>query len=459
MQFNEIALAHKHEFLDSILGREDLLRQVLAAFSDDQPYEYSLLKRPWEPGGGSSLFSLSVGAQRSFLKVKRCEVLVESKLEGEEDFSNIPSLRNEFEFLQRVKDLSPNTPQLFEYVELEGYGFLFLEHLSPFSQVVSSLDASQLLSVYRQIEETARRLFAMGIVHTDIHEENIAFRDKTPVLIDFEEARFLAQDVPFEQSLDVIGQNGWGNVGEMPTREGTLQGPTCLSRLKRVIQELMLPKLQALVNECNFDSACPYLKALDHGEDERIYQSIKLPGFQVAGQRPLEDRRIDLIAETARQLFGRRFTHLDIGSNIGIFNLELDKRGLVDRSIGVEAYERYVSLAKVLAFLNGCSRAEFLHAECGVDSLSELLEGASLDLVTIYSVFHHIPNREAFLQDLRRLAPSHLMLEMAVQPECYDGRSWEDEVARICQLMGMRQARVLAFSEDYQRPIVLVSGS
>ncbi len=457
MQFNEVALQSKEQRLDSILEREDLLRQVLHDFSKGRPCAATLVKRPWEPGGGSSLFSLQVGESRYFLKVKSNEVLVESKLEGEPAFKDTPSLRNEFEFLQKVKSAAPNTPQFFEYAERDGHGFLFLEQLSPFEEGVARLDAAALLRAYKEIEATVRKLFDMGIVHTDVHENNITFRDDTPVLVDFEEARTLAQSDSFEHSLDVAGRNDLGDVGKMPASEGTLGGLTCLRRLEQVFRQLITPKVETLVRECNFDSACPYLKALDHGDDDRIYQSIKLPGLEVAGQRPLNDKRIDLIDEISHALFSHPFTHLDIGSKIGVFNIELEKRGLVERTIGVEAHHKYIELAQVLAFLNSCQRTTFIRAECGVDRLCDLIDGPSIDLVTIYSVYHHIPNREIFLEDLKRLGPRYLMLEMAVQPECYDGRTWEDEIARLSAALEMPNTRLLAYSDDYARPIVLVS--
>ncbi len=177
----------------------------------------------------------------------------------------------------------------------------------------------------------------------------------------------------------------------------------------------------------------------------------------MAGQRPLHDKRIDLIDEISRALFSHPFTHLDVGSNIGAFNIELEKRGLVERTIGVEAHHKYIELAQVLAFLNSCQRTSFIRAECGIDRLCDLIDGPSIDLVTVYSVYHHIPNREVFLEDLKRLGPRYLMLEMAVQPECYDGRTWEDEIARLSAALEMPNARLLAYSDDYVRPIVLVS--
>jgi hypothetical protein len=96
----------------------------------------------------------------------------------------------------------------------------------------------------------------------------------------------------------------------------------------------------------------------------------------------------------------------------------------VRRSIGVEAYDKYVELAKALAFLAGADDARFHCAVGGEDALAERLAGEPIDLVTIYSVYHHIRNKERFLADLVALAPAYVMLEMASQTEA-EGRSWE----------------------------------
>ena len=72
----------------------------------------------------------------------------------------------------------------------------------------------------------------------------------------------------------------------------------------------------------------------------------------------------------------------------------------VRRSIGVEAYDKYVELAKVLAFLANVDNADFHCAVGGEDSLAERLAGQQIDIVTIYSVYHHIRNKERFLADL-----------------------------------------------------------
>jgi len=457
MLFNKRVLENKVKFLDSILKNEVLLRKVLEDFSEGAEYEYKLVGRPWNPGGGSTLFSLRVAAQRYFLKVKSSNILVESKLESEKSFTDIAALKNEYFFLQKVKDISPNTPKFFEYAEKDDFGFLFTEYLSPFKDVINNLNSYELLEVYNQIEGTVRKLYERGILHTDIHENNIVFRGKVPVLIDFEEARELSQQTPFEESLDVTGENALGNVGLMPDWHGAVAGYTCLNRLKRVFAKLIISKLDVLVKECRFDSSCPFLRALDHGKDERIYQSIDIPGYHIEGQRSLLDNRSETILEVVDRLFKNPYTHLDIGSNLGRLNIDVAKSGKVKKSIGVEAYTRYVQLARILAFLSESSNVEFIEAECGKDSLVELLAGEDIDLVTIYSTYHHIENKQAFIKDLLGLNPSCVLFEMPVQRQCYDGRSWEEEISLIARQMDMPYRYLLSHSEDYKRPIVLIS--
>src|SRR5437867_1309366 len=178
MEFNPSALAAKVGWLDAILREEHVLRAVLERRARGAACRYERVARPWEPGGGATLFVVTIGTERCFLKVKARAVTVESKLESEARFSDVPALRNEFAFLERAKGLSPNLPQRVEYEEEGEYGFLFLEYLSEFSSGVEQLSARELVDAYVQIEETVRRLHAAGIVHTDVHEKNLLFRGK-----------------------------------------------------------------------------------------------------------------------------------------------------------------------------------------------------------------------------------------------------------------------------------------
>jgi GT2 family glycosyltransferase len=388
--------------------------------------------------------------------VKHLAVTVESKLESEAAFSSEPSLRNEQRQLQRLAGL-PFVPVVHGYAEDGDHAFLLLEWLMAFDEVTPNLGAADLADAYRSIVSAARALYTRGIVHTDLHEKNVMFRGTVPVVVDFEEARDVAQTVPFERSLDVVGRTSLGDVGEMPAAPGRPGGLTCLERLHGVFAALVQPLLEPLIQTCNFDSACPFLATLDHGTDERVYQTIQVPGLTIAGQRPPDDPRVAVIAAVGARLFDRPYTHLDIGANIGMFNITMAQRPEVLRSIGLEAYDKYVELAKALAFLSKVDNAEFHCAVGGEDSLSERLAGTPIDFVTIYSVYHHIRNKERFLADLLALKPSYVMLEMASQPECYEGRPWESEVELISRALAMPYGEVIGHSADYARPIVVLS--
>jgi len=456
MEFNPIALDAKLRHLDGILADPDRLARVIRALLSDTPYELTPLARPWEPGGGASLFKVTTAHATYFLKVKHVAVTIESKLESEPAFSPEPSLRNERHHLDALAGL-PSVPVVHGYAEDGDDAFLLLEWLTPFDAVMPTLGAAALAEAYRAITAAVRALYDRGVVHTDIHEKNLMFRGTLPVLVDFEEARALPQREPFEESLDVVGRTAAGDVGAMPSAPGRIAGLTCLDRLHAVFATFVTPQLEPLIQSCNFDSSCPFLATLDHGTDERVYQTIQIPGLTIPGQRPADDPRIPMIAAVGARLFDRPYTHLDIGANIGMFCITMAERPDVRRSIGVEAYDKYVELAKVLAFLAKVDNADFHCAIGGEDSLAERLAGQQVDLVTIYSVYHHIRNKERFLADLLALKPSYVMLEMASQPECYEGRSWESEVERISQGLAMPYGEVIARSADYARPIVVLS--
>jgi GT2 family glycosyltransferase len=456
MQFNPQALESKRRHLDAILADRPRLSRVVATLVGDPSPEITPIARPWEPGGGASLFKVTAGSAAYFLKVKHLAVTVESKLESEFAFSREPSLRNEHRFLQRLAGL-PFVPTVHGYVEEGDHAFLLLEWLAPLESTVTGLGAGALVDAFAKIEAAVRALYERGIVHTDLHEKNLLCRGDMPVLADFEEARDLVQTEPFAQSLDVVGKTVNGDVGEMPSAGGRLAGLTCLTRLRAVFAALVQAQLEPLIASCNFDSSCPFLTALDHGKDERVYQSIQIPGLAIAGQRPVDDPRIPVIAAVAAKLFDGPYTHLDVGSNVGMFNIALARQPQVRRSIGVEAYDKYVQLSKALAFVAGVENAAFHCAVGGEDSIVDRLHGEHVDLVTIYSMYHHIRNKPRFLADLATLAPSYVMLEMASQPECYEGRSWQSEVEVIRRELDMPFAEVLGQSADYQRPIVLLA--
>lgn len=456
MQFNRIALDAKHRHLDAIARDPERLRRVVRTLLDGADGEITPIARPWEPGGGASLFKVATARAAYFLKVKHLAVTVESKLESEPAFSREPSLRNEHRFLERLAG-EPFVPVVHGYVEDGDAAFLLLEWLTPFNAAIATLGPGALADAFARIGAAVHALYARGIVHTDVHEKNLLFRGTAPVLADFEEARELAQAEPFAASLDAVGETAAGNVGAMPAGNDIIPGLTCLARLREVFAALVRARLDPLIRSCNFDSTCPFLTTLDHGSDDRVYQSIQIPGLTIAGQRPPDDPRIAMIARVAARLFDRPYTHLDVGSNVGMFNVAMARQPQVRRSIGVEAYDKYVELAKALAFLAGVDDAAFHCAVAGEDSIAARLGGEPVDLVTIYSVYHHIRHKDRFLADLAALGPTYVLLEMASQRECYDGRSWEEAVETIAGGLGMPYGEVIGRSADYERPIVLLA--
>lgn len=204
----------------------------------------STLRRPWLAlgpvllkchvsgrQGGSQNFLVVSGVERFFLKAKHKSLLVESALESEPAFSTIPALQNEYAFLQALST-SQHVPAVRGFVEQGDYMFLATEVLQSF-EAINTFSPMQIVEAYQQLVVFVRELYDRGIVHTDIHEKNICFRGSVPVLIDFEEARLLRQGIPFETSLDVVGQNDVDNVGEFPALEvDSIKGLTCLKRLK-----------------------------------------------------------------------------------------------------------------------------------------------------------------------------------------------------------------------------------
>jgi SAM-dependent methyltransferase len=294
------------------------------------------------------------------------------------------------------------------------------------------------------------------LVHTDIHEHNICFREEAPVLCDLEEARYLKQDLDFERSLDVVGVNRYGNVGEFPSRPGIPRGFTCLQRLEAVFRQLIRKRLPELINRCNFDDSCPFNLDELQEPDHRIYQSVDLPDLKVDGHRPRHDPRLWLFTYLLRRLSRRNapIIHLDIGSNLGRFCFEAAALPFVRESIGLEAYANYVDLSRVLAFLYGVAKAKFFRFTCGEERLPDRLQGVTL--VTMLSVYHHVKNKEALLTDLKKLEAPYLLAEFATQERYYPQRGdLSAELAYIRAMTGYAHSCLLAVSLDYQRPIVL----
>jgi hypothetical protein len=294
------------------------------------------------------------------------------------------------------------------------------------------------------LEHAVRELFSRNIVHTDLHEYNLCFRGSQLVLVDFEEARVLKQDVAFEASLDVVGRNKYGNVGEIPTSEGRIPGLTCLARLKEVFKHHIRQGLPNLVSNSSFGQDCSYNLDQLQEPDGRIYQSLTFDDFKIAGQRPVSDSRLRLLAFLFRRLALKvgAIRHLDVGCNMGAFCFRAAQLRCVQETVGVDAADNYVHIAKALAVLyyDG-KKMRFRRMLCGQDMLADVFAGTNV--VTMFSVYHH-------------LAPAYLIAEFATQDRFYlDRGSLASEIAHIQNQVGFRISQVLAVSLDYQRPIIL----
>lgn len=458
MQFSSEAIKNKIKYLDSIDSRPGLIERVV---SSHLPYPFNLekLKRYWEPGGGSSLFLISTLDSRYFLKVKHHSVFVESRLESEENFNRIPSLENEAHFLSLLN--SQHTPEVLFYEERDDHSFLALECLEPFEHAVTRMGATQLLLAWDELESFIRQLYSRGIVHTDLHEANICFRKDKLIVCDFEEARFLNQDVPFESSLDYCGINSYGNVGAFPVETGRgIAGLTCLARLREVFKGLVRERLRNYLEECHFDQSCPFNCDTLQEEDPRIYQSVDLAGLSIAGQRPMSDSRKNVLTYflyRTWQKVKRPLHHFDLGSNLGTFCFLAAEQPFVAESTGLEAFDRYIEAANSLRFLIDAKKVRFRQFVCGESSF-EGIGYAGVEVCTMLSVYHHISSRDAFLSALACHRPAFILAEFATQERYYPERgSVAAEIEYIRERLGYQYAVTLMQSSDYHRPLILFS--
>jgi glycosyltransferase involved in cell wall biosynthesis len=455
MIFNEEVIRRKSEALDVLASRAvpDIAADLSKLFGDVA--DLRLIQRSWYPGGGALLLAAVIDGERVFIKVKDKTLFVESRLECEKRFSAKGALNNEATFCSLLAD-DPNVSKLKAYREDSTYSYAVFECLDSFTKGIQHFDAHGRYLVFRQIEALVRRLYENGIVHTDVHENNVVFRGRTPVLCDFEEARLLVQQVPFEQSLDFIGENRYGNVGEFPAGHG-VGGLTCISRLREVFKLLIQERLQELLDKCHFSDDCPFNADTLQEKDERIYQSIEVSGKKIAGQRPVYDHRHDVLTRLlhvlAKQL-GNQMHVVDIGSNLGTLSLTAGRSGSVARVTGLEAFAEYVKVSEILAFLSDQNKLHFAIHQAGSDPLP----AEQIDLLLLFSVYHHIRNKDAFLQDLARNRPRAIIGEMAVQERYYDQRKGLDnELKHIANTLGYKTLQVLGYTSDYQRPICLFS--
>jgi len=452
--FYEDVIRRKSAALDRLADRAPHIVVDLANLFGDVANVH-VIQRPWYPGGGALLLSAIIDGEPAFIKVKEKTLLVESRLECEERFSTQGALKNEATFCNLLAG-DPNVPKLKTYREDDIYGYAVFEYLDCFAKGIQELDAHERYQAFRQIEALTRRLYEHGIVHTDVHENNVLFRGKTPVLCDFEEARLLVQQVPFEQSLDYVGENRYGNVGEFPPGYGR-GGFTCIDRLREVFKPLIQERLQELLDKCHFSDDCPFNADTLREKDERIYQSIEVGGNKIAGQRPVHDHRHEILTRLllvlAEQL-GNRMHVVDIGSNLGTLSLTAGRSDSVARVTGLEAFADYVKVSEILAFLSDQKKLHFAIHQAGSDPLP----AEPIDVLLLFSVYHHIRKKDAFLQDLARNRPRVIIGEMAVQERYYDQRKGLDnELKHIASTLGYKTLQVLGYTSDYQRPICLFS--
>ena len=453
MRFNPDVLKRKKDRLDEVLRIPGLVERVVARHVRGEA-KVTPIPRVWEPGGGASLFRVEAEGGVTFLKAKHESVTVESRLECEAAFSAAPSLRNEHEFLRELA--GPAVPAVRFYEEAESFCFLAVEWLDPFDAGIERLDPPGVLAAWERIEGDVRDLFARGIVHTDVHEHNLRFRGERPVLCDFEEARRLVQDVPFEQSLDYEGRNRYGDVGRFPDGAGAIEGFTCLVRLRRVLQERARRRLPEWVRGLKFDCDCPYNLDPLQEPDERIYQSVDCGGLTFPGQRGPDDGRFFLLEYVLLKAAARGgpVAHLDVGCNLGTFCTRAASLPFVERSVGVDAHEEYVRAARALAFLSAAGRAAFDQCLCGVDRIAGRL--GRFNVISMLSVYHHIADRDAFLDDLAACSPEFVLAEFAVQERYYPERGTVGaEIEHVRNRLRFADARVIATSSDYGRPLVL----
>jgi malonyl-CoA O-methyltransferase len=456
MQFFPEAIENKMRHIDQIQARPDLIdRIVKGQLGPDATW--SAVPRVWEPGGGSSLFLLAAGGQSFWLKVKHRTCWVESRLESEPDWTRIPSLEHESHMLNELA--GPVVPAVRFYTEQEDFTFLAVEKLQPFSQFAAAARCDDLLRVWKELLILVRGLFERGIVHTDIHENNLCMRGDSIVLVDFEEAKHLTQDVPFEASLDYVGENRYGNVGEFPKGHSEVEGLTCLARLRLVFKRLLADKLPEQLAQCNFDQDCPFnLDALQQ-PDARIYQSVSVAGVTVSGHRHLTDSRLALVRTLLQQLPDRAegIRYVDLGCNLGVFCFMAARLPQVALAVGLEAFAPYVSAARTIAFLDDldsqCRAEQFI---CGEDDLQAAT--GPIHVLSMLSMYHHVANKEQCLDEIRRVNPDWILGEFAAEDRFYPERgSLQAELQHMQAALGYAHCEFIAQSRDYHRPVYVFS--
>ena len=458
MQFSNEVINNKERYLDDILTEKERI-EVFLGKNIHEPYTIKAMKKIWN-GGGATLFRLKGAGIDAVLKVKNRNILVESKLEEEKGFINESALYHENKMILCAKEAGVNVPQVYCMGHDDKYDYLVTEYID--NDLFSELNTAKIdyiIILWKNLEENVRKLYEHGIVHTDVHEYNIRVKKGKIYLLDFEEARILKQKVAFEESLDYIGYNKESTVGLFPYYiEEEYKNPyTCLDRMREVFNKIMAKKILDFAVLCNYDSQNGICNALDHGRDSRIYQAINNEYLAIDGQRSGDDRPCYIEAVCDSLFDQKNFCYIDIGSNNGYFCRQLSKYyGKSCRYIGLEGTHNYNELAKGVSFLEKIDNVEYSDFVCGKDSMKKL-EINGTCMVTIYSVWHHIVEKEKFLDELKTLDIKGIMLEMPTQYELYKGGSWQSEIQFIKEYLGFKGEYFIAFSKDYNRPIVLVT--
>lgn len=458
MIFNEKVINDKKIYMDDILQNKNALIEYL---NNKISGNYSLfeLERPWKIGGGASLFRIKGDNIDAFLKVKRRDLYVESKLEEEKDFINESSLYHEYIMMKKASAIGVCVPDIIFYGHDDTYDYLAMKYIeSSLLDELKKIDIQESIALFNDIKDNVRKLYDNNIVHTDIHEYNIRCNNGHAVLIDFEECRFIEQNECFEKSLDYIGHNKYSNVGLYPyfDEEDYMCPYTCIERLKEVFKKELVNKIVNFLPKCNYDSSNGICNALDHGRSDKIYQSINNKYLAVGGQRNNDDRIQYVEAVCRWALNGDRGNFIDVGSNNGLFCRDVAKCMNGIQSIGLEGTHNFNVLAEGIAFLEDVENVRYYDFICGEDSL-KLLNIKGRNVVSICSVWHHIVNKDLFLEEIKGLDIAAVILEFAIQPELYKDWNWRSELERIKKTLGFNGEYFIAYSSDYERPMVVIT--
>ncbi|MDR0307496.1 MAG: methyltransferase domain-containing protein [Chitinispirillales bacterium] len=451
MKFNKDVIQLKERYLDSV-PYEFVLKSAKHFLGKEQ-IQITPVNRPWNPGGGSQLFIANSESNSCFIKAKHKSILVESALESENEFISVSSLENERNFLNKLS-YSHHIPKLLGFQEYDDYLFLAVEVLSPFS-TIHRLNPVQIIKSFELLYSFVRELYDMNIIHTDIHEKNVCFReDLTPVIIDFEEARYKKQNVPFECSLDVKGQCEGDDVGNFPIfNNSDIPGFTCMNRLKKVFNSIIKDKLPEYIAKCNFDNSSSFNLDTEQQPDERIYQSINLPDFTIQGQRPINDKRYEQVNDIllyAHSILGRPLHVVDLGSNMGMFSFFCADNAQTASIVGLEGDPRYVEAAKILSFYNDSDKVIFVEYATGIVPYSW-----KTDVLLMLSVYHHVSDKDAFLQELGASNITCILGEFATQERYYPQRgNVYAEIEYIKKVLNFKHAQQISITSDYQRPMI-----